>query len=104
METYYKASGKNLVSVGKVYLPSMALYSNDIAELPDLPDGASIAIPNDPTNESRALKLLAAKGLIEVTENPITLKDVTADPKNIQFTEIENASLPQALNDKDPPL
>lgn len=101
METYNKASGKNLVSVGKVYLPPMALYSNDIAELQDLPDGASIAIPNDPTNESRALKLLAAKGLIEVTENPITLKDVTANPKNIQFTEIENASLPQALNDKD---
>lgn len=49
----------------------MALYSNDIAEFQDLPDGASIAIPNDPTNESRALKLLASKGLIEVTETPL---------------------------------
>ena len=101
METYNKASGKDLVSVGKVYLPPMALYSNNVASLEELPDGASIAIPNDPTNESRALKLLASKGLIEVSDNPITLKDVTANPKNFQFTEIENASLPQALNDKD---
>jgi hypothetical protein len=60
-----------------------------------------VAIPSDPTNESRALKLLASKGLIEVTDNPITLKDVKANPKNLKFTEIENASLPQALNDKD---
>ncbi|WP_159707265.1 MetQ/NlpA family ABC transporter substrate-binding protein [Arthrobacter sp. 18067] len=101
METYNKASGKNLVSVGKVYLPPMALYSNNVSKLEDLKDGASIAIPNDPTNEGRALLLLASKGLIDVTEKPITLKDITANPKNIQFTEIENASLPQALNDKD---
>ncbi|MDQ0864248.1 MetQ/NlpA family ABC transporter substrate-binding protein [Arthrobacter globiformis] len=101
METYNKAAGKNLVSVGKVYLPPIALYSNEVKSLDALPEGASVAIPNDPTNEARALKLLASKGLIEVTENPITLKDVTANPKNLEFTEIENASLPQALNDKD---
>jgi D-methionine transport system substrate-binding protein len=101
METYNKAAGKNLVSVGKVYLPPMALYSNGVKSLDALPEGASVAIPNDPTNEARALKLLASKGLIDVSENPITLKDVTANPKNLKFTEIENASLPQALNDKD---
>ncbi len=101
METYNKATGKDLVSVGKVYLPPMALYSNEVTTLESLPEGASIAIPNDPTNEGRALLLLASKGLIEVKENPITLKDITANPKNFEFTEIENASLPQALNDKD---
>lgn len=101
METYNEATGKDLVSVGKVYLPPMALYSNEIAALSDLPDGASIAIPNDPTNEGRALLLLASEGLIEVKDKPITLKDITANPKNFKFTEIENASLPQALNDKD---
>lgn len=101
LETYNKAAGKDLVSVGKVYLPPMALYSNDIATLAELPEGASIAVPNDPTNEGRALLLLASKGLIEVKDNPITLKDITANPKNFKFTEIENASLPQALNDKD---
>ena len=94
-------AGKDLVSVGKVYLPPMALYSNDIATLAELPEGASIAVPNDPTNEGRALLLLASKGLIEVKDKPITLKDITANPKNFKFTEIENASLPQALNDKD---
>lgn len=101
LATYNKASGNDLVSVGKVYLPPMSLCSNDVKSLDALPDGASVAIPNDSTNESRALKLLASKGLIEVTENPITLKDIKANPKNLKFTEIENTSLPQALNDKD---
>lgn len=101
MEIYNKAAGENLVSVGRVYLPPMALYSNNFPDLAALPDGASVAIPNDPTNESRALKLLASKGLIEVSENPITLRDIKANPKNLKFTEIENASLPQAVNDKD---
>ena len=101
METYNEASGEDLVSVGEVYLPRMGLYSNDYDSLEDLPDGASIAIPNDPTNEGRALKLLAAEGLIEVTDEPITINDITANPRNITFVEIENATLPQAVNDQD---
>ncbi|MHB1288967.1 MetQ/NlpA family ABC transporter substrate-binding protein [Georgenia sp.] len=101
LETFNEANGADLVSVGEVYLPPMGLYSNEYSTLEDLPDGASIAIPNDPTNEGRALKLLAERGLIEVTEEPITLADITANPKNIDFMEIENASLPQAVNDQD---
>src|SRR5699024_9193148 len=87
--------------VGEVYLPRMGLYSNDYTSLDELPDGASIAIPNDPTNEGRALKLLAAHGLIEVTEEPITIADITANPRDIEFVEIENATLPQAVEDQD---
>ena len=101
METFNEAEGEDLVSVGEVYLPPMALYSNDYDTLEELPDGASVAIPNDPTNEGRALKLLADHGLIEVTEEPTTLDDITANPRNIDFAEVENASLPQAVNDQD---
>lgn len=101
LETFNTASGEDLVSVGEVYLPPMALYSNDFDTLDELPDGATVAIPNDPTNEGRALLLLEQHGLIEVDDKPIDLGDVTSNPKNIKFTEIDNASLPQALNDQD---
>lgn len=101
METYNEASNEDLDSVGEVYLPRMGLYSNDYTSLEELPDGASIAIPNDPTNEGRALKLLAAQGLIEVTEEPITISDVTDNPRDIEFVEIDNATLPQAVDDQD---
>ncbi|HLT85321.1 MAG TPA: MetQ/NlpA family ABC transporter substrate-binding protein [Phototrophicaceae bacterium] len=101
METFNEAAGEDLVSVGEVYLPRMGLYSNDYSSLDELPDGASVAIPNDPTNEGRALKLLAAHGLIEVTDEPITIADITANPRNIDFVEIENATLPQAVDDQD---
>ena len=101
METFNEAAGEDLVSVGEVYLPRMGLYSNDYDSLEALPDGASVAIPNDPTNEGRALKLLAAHGLIEVTDEPITIADITANPRNIDFVEIENATLPQAVDDQD---
>lgn len=101
METFNEAAGEDLVSVGEVYLPRMGLYSNDYASLDELPDGATVAIPNDPTNEGRALKLLAAHGLIEVTEEPITIGDITDNPRGIDFVEIENATLPQAVDDQD---
>lgn len=101
LDTYNQANGGDLVSVGEVYLPRMGLYSNSYTSLDALPDGASIAVPNDPTNEGRALKLLASNGLIEVADNPTTLDDVTSNPRNIDFVELENASLPQAVNDED---
>ena len=101
MKTYNEANGGDLVSVGEVYLPRMGLYSNDYSSLKELPDGASVAIPNDPTNEGRALKLLAAQDLIKVTKEPITTNDITDNPRNIKFVEIENATLPQAVDDQD---
>lgn len=101
METYNEASDEDLISVGEVYLPRMGLYSNDFSSLDELPDGASMAIPNDPTNEGRALKLLAAKGLIQVSEDASTMNDITDNPRDIEFVEIENATLPQAVDDQD---
>jgi D-methionine transport system substrate-binding protein len=101
LETYNEQAGGSLVSVGEVYLPTAAFYSDKVSSLDELKDGAEIAIPNDPTNEGRALKILAAEGLIEITENPTTLNDITANPNDYEFTEIENATLAQALPDVD---
>jgi D-methionine transport system substrate-binding protein len=101
LETYNEQAGGSLVSVGEVYLPTAAFYSDKVDSLDELEDGAEIAIPNDPTNEGRALKILAAEGLIEITENPTTLNDITENPNDFEFTEIENASLAQTLPDVD---
>ncbi len=101
LDTFNTATGGDLVSLGSVYLPSAAFYSDKVTSLDDLEDGARIAIPNDPTNEGRALKMLAAEGLIEITDEPTTLGDVTDNPRDFDLVEIENATLPQAVPDVD---
>jgi len=101
LETFNEATGSDLVSVGEAYLPSAAFYSDKVDSLDDLEDGATIAIPNDPTNEGRALQLLADEGLIEVEDGVVDLTGITDNPRGFEFTEIENATLPQALPDVD---
>lgn len=101
LETYNSQAGGDLVSAGEVYLPAAAFYSESLESLDDLEDGATVAIPNDPTNEGRALKLLASEGIIEVADDVTNLQGVTANPRDLQFTEIENASLALALPDQD---
>jgi len=101
LNTYNAEAGGNLVSMGEIYLPSAAFYSDTVKSLDDLKDGASIAIPNDPTNEGRALKILAGEGLIETTDEPTSLADITENPHKYDFQEIENATLPQAVHDVD---
>lgn len=101
LATFNEATGSDLVSVGEAYLPSAAFYSDKVDSLDDLEDGATIAVPNDPTNEGRALQLLADEGLIEVEEGVVDLTGITANPRDFTFTEIENATLPQALPDVD---
>lgn len=95
-----KSKNLGLVSVGKVHLEPMGLYSKTIKSLDELKNGDTIAIPNDATNEARALKLLADNGLIEVPDSEtITPKDITKNDKNLQFQELEAASVPRALED-----
>ncbi|MCS5722190.1 MetQ/NlpA family ABC transporter substrate-binding protein [Herbiconiux sp. CPCC 203407] len=101
METYNTQSGGDLVSVGEIYLPAAGFYSDTIESIDELKDGATIAIPNDPTNEGRALKLLASEGLIEVEDDVTNLDGITANPQNFEFSEIENASLALAVPDVD---
>lgn len=101
LDNFNANSGSDLASVGQAYLPSAAFYSDKVSSLDELADGATIAIPNDPTNEGRALKLLAQEGLIEVSDDVADLSGITANPHDFQFSEIENATLPQALPDVD---
>ncbi|MGO1316242.1 MAG: MetQ/NlpA family ABC transporter substrate-binding protein [Cellulomonadaceae bacterium] len=101
LDNFIAETGADLVSLGEVYLPLSAFYSDRYDSIEDVPDGATIAVPDDPTNEGRALEILAAAGLIEVSENPTLLTDITANPHDFQFVEIENASLPAALPDVD---
>ena len=101
METYNEQAGGDLISVGEVYLPAAAFYSEDLESVDDLAEGDTVAIPNDPTNEGRALGLLAAEGVVEVEDGATNLDGIIDNPLNLQFTEIENASLALALPDND---
>ena len=78
------------------------LYSYKYKSIDDIEDGATVAIPNDPSNEARALNVLVSAGLIKVKEGDlITVADIIENPKNLQFTELEAAQLPRALDDID---
>lgn len=95
--------GLHLVEVAGIHLEPMGFYSKTITDLSDLQDGASIAIPNDGSNESRALKLLADNGLITLkdTDGLYTLESIDSNPHGYQFEELEAANLPRALDDVD---
>ena len=98
MEKFNEENGTHLVSVGKIHYEPMGIYPGLTKTLEELPDGATIAVPNDATNEARALQLLAAQGLIELKEDAglnATPNDITSNPKNLQFKELEAAMLPR---------
>lgn len=96
--------GFDLVSIGKTITTPMGVYSKKVKSLGELADGATVAIPNDPTNGGRALLILAKQGLIKVNPDAglkATPADVTENPKNIQFSELDAAQLPRSLDDVD---
>ena len=104
MEKFNEENGTHLVSVGKIHYEPMGIYPGLTKTLEELPDGATIAVPNDATNEARALQLLAAQGLIELKEDAglnATPNDITSHPKNLQFKELEAAMLPQTASEVD---
>jgi D-methionine transport system substrate-binding protein len=90
-----------LVSVARVHLEPLGLYSTKIHALADLKPGAAIAIPNDPTNCARALSLLQTAGLIDLKKSgqPPTVLDVIETPRKVALRELESAQLPRALGD-----
>ena len=92
----------NLVSAGKVHIEPMGIYSKKIKDIKAAPNGAKIAIPNDPTNGGRSLLLLATNGLIKV-KNPkditTTVNDITENPHKFQIIELEAAAIPRSLDD-----
>jgi len=102
LDEFNKSKGTDLVSVVKAYLPPMGVYSKKITDIAKLADGATVAVPNETTNEGRALKLLASKGLITLKEGAGTTAspaDITANPKHLKFKELDPAQLPRSLDD-----
>ncbi len=94
----------DLVAVGDIHFEALGIYPGKVSSLDDLADGAQVAIPNDATNEARALLLLEAAGLIELKDNTdiaTTPKDVTANPKNLEFVELEASQIPRSIDDVD---
>ena len=96
--------GTHLVSVGPVHYEPLGIYPGKSDDLANIADGATIAVPNDTTNEARALQLLATQGLITVRDDAgltATINDITENPNNIKFEEIEAAQLPRTVQDVD---
>jgi len=106
LDSFNKDRKTSLVIVpnGKVHVEPFGAYSSKIKNVKDLKDGASIAIPNDPSNGGRALILLAKQGLIELKDakslTPTPL-DIAKNPKKLKFKELEAPLLPRALADVD---
>lgn len=102
LENTKKEKGLDLVWVAKVHIEPLGLYSKKIKKLDELKNGARIAIPNDATNCSRALRLLEKNGIIKVKPGElVTAKDITENHKKVKISEIEAAQLPRTLPDVD---
>lgn len=104
LEEFNAANGTHLVSVASIHYEPMGIYPGKSDSLDAVPDGGTVAVPNDVTNEARALQLLAAQGLIEVDPAAglnATPKDITSNPKNLQFSELEAAMLPNTVDEFD---
>lgn len=102
LNNFNKQHNTNLVPIGKAILMRMGIYSNKYKDIKDIPDGATISIPNDSTNEGRGLQLLEKAGLIKLKEGvgmKATPADVTENPKHLKFNELEAAQLPRSLDD-----
>ncbi|MFR9792189.1 MetQ/NlpA family ABC transporter substrate-binding protein [Streptomyces sp. MB22_4] len=104
LDDFNKKRGTHLVSVVGVHLEPLGLYSHKVKKSGDLKNGATIAVPNDADNESRALKLLVAGGLITLKPgagSQATPEDIAKNPKHLQFKEVEAAQTPRSLEDVD---
>ena len=104
LDNFNAERGTHLVSVAGVHIEPMGLYAGNSASLDAIPDGGKVAVPNDPTNEGRALLLLEAQGIIKLTDSSnlaATPKDIAENPKNLEFVELEAANVPANLDEVD---
>jgi D-methionine transport system substrate-binding protein len=100
LDNMNKEKKLDLVWIAKIHIEPMGLYSKKITKIDELKKGDSIAVPNDPTNEARALRLLEAYGLIKLKAGElVTARDITANPKGLKFKELDAAMLPRTLTD-----
>ena len=101
---FNEQNGTHLVAVDKIHYEPFGIYAGKTASLEELKDGAKIAVPNDGTNEARALLLLEAQGLIKLEEGvglTATKQNIAENPRNFDIQEIEAAQLPRSLGSVD---
>ena len=104
LEQFNKENGSDLVSIGAVHYEPFGVYAGRTKNLADLPDGALIAVPNNVTNEARALLLLAQEGILKLRDGAgitATVEDIVENPKNVQFKELAPEQLVASLPDVD---
>ncbi|MFK0283558.1 MetQ/NlpA family ABC transporter substrate-binding protein [Streptomyces sp. NPDC090499] len=104
LDDFNKKRGTHIVPVVTVHLEPLGLYSHKVKSVDALKSGATIAVPNDAVNEARALKLLAANGLITLKDgagSEATPQDIAKNPKNLRFKEVEAAQTARSLDDVD---
>jgi len=104
LDEFNAGRGTSLVTVTGVHIEPFGAYSSKIESLDQLKDGAVVAIPNDPTNGGRALLLLQNAGLIKLSDSSkitATPRDIAENPKDLDFKELEAATLPRILNQVD---
>lgn len=104
LEQFNSENGSDLVSIGAIHYEPFGIYAGKTNDLSKLEDGAVVAVPNNVTNEARALLLLAQEGIISLKEETgvnATVEDITDNPKNIEFKELAPEQLVSALPDVD---
>lgn len=106
LDTFNHEHGTHLVPVpgGNVHIEPFGAYSKKVTQLKDLPNGATVAIPNDPSNGGRALLLLQKAQLLTLKDPKnilATPRDVARNPKQLKFVELDAAQLPRSLGDVD---
>ncbi|MCH2393778.1 MetQ/NlpA family ABC transporter substrate-binding protein [Oceanibaculum sp.] len=102
LDNQVKDRGFKLVSVGQTVVFPMGFYSKKVKSFDELPEGATVAIQNDPTNGGRSLLLLQAKGVIKLRDGvglKPTLLDIAENPKKLRLIELDAAQLPRSLDD-----
>lgn len=102
LEQFNKENKTDLVSAAAIHYEPFGIYAGKTASLEELADEAKVAVPNDATNEARALLLLEAQGLIKLKENVglnATKNDIVENPKNLELYEIEAAQIPRSIDD-----
>ena len=104
LDQFNADNNMELVSIGAVHYEPMAIFAGNSSDLANLPDGAKIGVPNDPTNEARALLLLEQNGVLKLREGAsvaATKLDIAENPKNVEIIEMEAAQIPLSLGSLD---
>jgi D-methionine transport system substrate-binding protein len=104
LDDFNKENGTKVVSVGKIHYEPFGIYAGKSKDLSKISDGAKIAVPNDTTNEARALLLLQDNGVIKLKSGAglkATKKDITENPKNVEIMEVEAAQIPRSIDSVD---